>query len=59
MKPILKTASFVGLALTLLPSFFAFAGIIPLQTSKLLMALGAVLWFGTSVFWIQKGKSSF
>ena len=59
MKPILKTASFVGLTLTLLPSFFVYAGSLPLQTSKLLMALGAVLWFGTSVFWIQKGKSSF
>lgn len=54
MKTILLIVSYLGLALTLLPSFFFVAGVVPSATYKSLMVIGTLLWFGTSVFWVGK-----
>ena len=43
---------------TLLPSFFHFFKIISLDTHKMFMLIGTILWFGTAVFWIGKKKEA-
>jgi hypothetical protein len=54
MTLILNSLSTIGLALTLIPSFFVLAGILDLDINKNLMMLGTVLWFSTVPFWINK-----
>lgn len=58
MKTILIIVSYLGLALTILPSFFLVAGVIPSEICKSLMILGTLFWFGTSVFWVGKKETS-
>ena len=53
MKPLLKILSFVGLGITVVPSFLVFAGTITWGTHATLMFVGTVLWFGTAPFWMQ------
>ena len=53
---LLKIISFIGLLLTLIPSFLVFLKGIELETSKYLMLLGTLLWFGSSPFWMNKSK---
>lgn len=53
MKSLLKILSACGLALTLFPSFFVFAGTLTLGMNYMLMAIGMVLWFGTAPFWMK------
>ncbi|MBO8130033.1 MAG: hypothetical protein H0Z29_00785 [Candidatus Marinimicrobia bacterium] len=55
---VLKILSFAGLILTVIPSFFVFAGIISLEVNKNLMIIGTILWFATSPFWINKEKTN-
>ena len=55
---ILKTLSYLGLAMTLTPCFFVFAGVITADISKSIMLTGTILWFGCSVFWIKKDHVS-
>jgi hypothetical protein len=45
MKKTLFTLSIICLLLTLLPSFFVYAGIITLQLNKTLMLIGTIGWF--------------
>ncbi len=54
MKTLTKVLSYVGLALTVIPSFFVFAGNMTWQTHADLMLGGTVLWFVTAPFWIKK-----
>ena len=56
MKTILRPISYLGLALSLLPSLFFANGMITMQTSKTIMVVGMFLWFGTAVFWIKKSS---
>ncbi|HNU76944.1 MAG: hypothetical protein WBK43_03020 [Prolixibacteraceae bacterium] len=56
MKKILITLSFLGLALTLVPSLLVLKGILELKDHYLLMTVGMVLWFATAPFWM-KSKS--
>jgi hypothetical protein len=56
MNKILIILSFLGLALTILPTFFVFTGAIPWQTHANLMTAGMVLWFATAPFWVGKKK---
>ncbi|BET68326.1 hypothetical protein ASA1KI_32440 [Opitutales bacterium ASA1] len=56
MKPVLKLLSYAGLALSLLPSFFVFAGTMAPATSKTIMIVGMVLWFSTALLWIKPTK---
>lgn len=54
MTTVLKIVSFLGLGLTVIPSFLVFAGTIAWETHATLMLVGTLLWFGTSPFWIQE-----
>ena len=55
-KTLLKIISFIGLLLTLIPSFLVFLNGIELETNKYLMLVGTLLWFGSSPFWMNKSK---
>ena len=57
MKLILMILSYLGLALTLLPSFFVFFNAIEFSTHTQLMLAGTILWFVTAPFWIGKEKT--
>ncbi len=54
MKKILIIISFIGLALTLLPSFLVFASAISWGTYLLLMNVGTIMWFVSAPFWMEK-----
>ena len=54
MKHLLRTGSVVGLGLTIIPAFLVFMGTLTWRTHTVLMAVGAVLWFGTAPFWMVK-----
>lgn len=54
MKTVLKIVSLVGLLATIVPSFLVFADIITLDTNKLLMIVGTLLWFISVPFWMNK-----
>ncbi|WP_339751469.1 hypothetical protein [Algoriphagus aquimarinus] len=56
MKTILKIISFAALALTLVPSFLVFKGVITPELSKTLMLIGTIIWFGTASFWMNKSE---
>lgn len=53
-KRILQTISYLGLALSIIPAFLVFGGIISKEVYLWLMLMGMVLWFSTAVFWIRK-----
>lgn len=53
MKSILIIISYLGLALTIIPSILVLQGVISLENNFLLMAIGMVLWFATSPFWMK------
>lgn len=53
MKLLLKIISFIGLALTFIPSILVFKGVIELKTDFLIMVIGIVLWFSTAPFWMK------
>lgn len=50
---LVKLISVLGLALTVVPAFLVFAGVIVWQTHAQLMLLGAVLWFASAPFWMR------
>ena len=50
----LKLVSWLGLALTLLPSFFVFTGVLTLDGFKTIVLAGSLLWLGTAPFWINR-----
>jgi hypothetical protein len=54
MKTVTKILSAIALGLTVLPSFFVFAGNITWQTHANLMLGGTLLWFFTAPFWMKK-----
>lgn len=54
MKNLLKFISLAGLLLTLVPSILYFYELLAFGTHKLLMALGAVLWFLSAPLWMNK-----
>ncbi|WP_339707277.1 hypothetical protein [Algoriphagus aquimarinus] len=53
MKNILKIISFAALALTLVPSFLVFKGVITPEFSKTLMLIGTIVWFVSASFWMN------
>lgn len=57
-KLLLKIISYIGLILTLIPSFLVFMQVIELDTNKVLMLLGTLLWFGTAPFWLNKTRNA-
>ena len=56
MKKILIILSYIGLGLTVIPSFFVFKGIITWNLHAQLMLAGMFVWFLTAPFWMQKKK---
>lgn len=56
MTQILKIVSFIGLVLTVLPSYLVFKNVIEFQVHTLLMFIGMILWFATSPFWMKEKK---
>jgi hypothetical protein len=54
MKRVLKIVSLIGLLATIIPSFLVFADIIALDTNKLLMIVGTLLWFISAPLWMNK-----
>jgi hypothetical protein len=54
MKNLLKLLSFLGLVLTIVPSFLVFYRVISLDTHYTLMAVGMVVWFISAPLWLGK-----
>ena len=57
MKTILKIISFIGLILTVVPSFMVFNGSITLDMHKWLMLIGTLVWFIATPFWMNKNAA--
>ena len=53
MTALLKAASAVGLALTVVPAALVFLAGLPWDTHAGLMLAGTALWFGTAPFWLR------
>jgi hypothetical protein len=56
VKIILIVVSFIGLALTILPSIMVFTRMIEMKLNFNLMIIGTILWFGTAPFWMKSKK---
>lgn len=54
----LVVLSVVGLVLTVLPACLFFAGVISLEDNRYYMIVGAVLWFATTPFWMNRKTDS-
>ena len=54
MKLLVKFISYVGLGLTLIPSLLVFTGNISLDSGKMLMLIGTVVWFLSAPIWMNK-----
>lgn len=54
MKSLLKIASVIGLALSIVPPVLFFLGNMDLDTMKLWMGIGMLAWMLTAPFWINK-----
>lgn len=55
MRLLLKLASLLGLALTVVPAFLVFGGSMTWPTHAVLMLVGTALWFVTAPFWMRPG----
>ena len=53
-KHLLQAASFTGLALTTIPAFLVFGGMLSKDIYLHLLNLGMLIWFCTAIFWIKK-----
>jgi hypothetical protein len=53
LSMILKIISCLGLAFTIIPSFFVFKGVIDIKVHYQLMIVGMIMWFGTAPFWMK------
>jgi hypothetical protein len=53
---VLKTVSFLGLALSIIPAFLVFGGVVSKDVHLQVMILGMVMWFGTAIFWIKRDQ---
>jgi hypothetical protein len=51
---ILKAISYIGLAVSIIPAFLVFAGVLSKQVYLNLMIVGMVLWFGSAIFWVKR-----
>lgn len=57
MKTVLKILSYLGLVLTVIPSFMFLMDLMSLESVKLVMILGGVLWFATAPILQKRGPS--
>ena len=58
MNFLLKLLSFIGLGLSVIPSFMVFYNQLDLVTYKQLMLVGTVLWLVTAPWWINKDSNA-
>ena len=56
MKLLVKFISYVGLGLTLIPSFLVFTGGISLDSGKMLALIGTIIWFVSAPSWMNKAE---
>jgi hypothetical protein len=56
MKSLIKLISYIGLVLTLFPSFLVFTGNISFDSSKMLMLTGTIIWFVSAPGWMNKSE---
>lgn len=56
MKLLIKFISYVGLGLTLIPSFLVFTGSISLDSAKMFMFVGTIIWFVSAPSWMNKAE---
>lgn len=54
MKTLLKSLSFVGLAVMLAASLLVFSGVITQHSYRVIAMAGTALWFGTVPFWMKR-----
>ena len=53
----LSYISYVGLALSILPSILYASGVFEtIRTHYLITAIGMIMWFSTAIFWIKPAK---
>ncbi len=57
MRTVLKIISFIGLLLTIVPSFFVFANRLPIEMHYTLMLIGTFVWFLSAPFWMLEKKT--
>ena len=57
MRTLTIIISFIGLALTIIPSFLVLIGEATIDQNKTFMLIGTVLWFGSVPFWMNKKKA--
>ncbi len=53
MKRTLQLVSALGLMLTIAPAMLVLPGLLTWQAHAMLMALGTVLWFAATPFWMR------
>lgn len=53
MRKLLIVISFIGLALTIVPSVLVFKQVIVIESHFQLMIAGMILWFATAPFWMK------
>jgi len=56
MKNLLKLLSLVGLVLSIVPPVMLFLGKMEMDSMKLWMGVGMVVWMVTAPFWINKSS---
>jgi len=56
MKNLLKLLSLVGLILSIVPPVMLFLGKMEMDSMKLWMGVGMVVWMVTAPFWINKSS---
>ncbi len=56
MKLLIKFISYISLGLTIIPSFLVFTGSISLDSSKMFMFVGTIIWFVSAPSWINKAE---
>jgi len=56
MKLLIKFISYIGLVLTLIPSLLVFTGNISLDSCKMLMLIGTIVWFVSAPSWMNKAE---
>jgi len=54
MKTLVKGISYIGLLATVVPSILVWIGTIQLETHKIIMIIGMILWFLTAPFTMKK-----
>jgi hypothetical protein len=57
MRTLTIIISFIGLAMTIIPSFLVLIGEASMDQNKNFMLIGTLLWFGTVPFWMNKKKA--